>query len=181
MVKKAIKSNWARTEGNLSEALVKSLTIDGTEKEGEVMRPRDKLPSMCSVARTQEGKVQGSTLICIGIADYKMDLRFEAARLWKEALADVWGKMEIALERLKFPDSGTGPRNFSDWRDRSEVTVSFYRKGSEDTAFEPEELGYTGLDKMNFCLRAVVTPGDIEAVNIHFGLAPIHSIMMMMI
>ena len=74
MVKKAIKSNWARTEGNLSEALVKSLTIDGTEKEGEVMRPRDKLPSMCFVARTQEGKVQGSTLICIGIADYKMDL-----------------------------------------------------------------------------------------------------------
>ena len=67
--------------------------------------------------------------------------------------------------------------------DRSEVAVSFYRKGSEDTAFEPEELGYTGLDKTNFCLRAVVvvTPGDFEAVNIHFGLAPIHSIMMMMI
>ena len=133
MVKKAIKSNWARTEGKLSEALVKSLNIDGTEKGGEVMRPRDKLPSMCFVARTQEGKVQGSTLICIGIADYKMDLRFEAARLWKEA--DVWGKMEIALERLKFPDSGTGPRNFLDWMDRSEVAVSFYRKGSEDTAF----------------------------------------------
>ena len=41
--------------------------------------------------------------------------------------------------------------------------------------------GTRGLDKMNFCLRAVVTPGDIEGVNIHFGLAPIHSIMMMMI
>ena len=59
MVKKAIKSNWARTEGNLSEALVKSLTIDGTEKEGEVMRPRDKLPSMCFVARTRRGRCRG--------------------------------------------------------------------------------------------------------------------------
>ena len=98
MVKKAIKSNWARMEGNLSKALVKSLTIDGTEKAGEVMRPRDKFPSMCFVARIKEGKVQGSTLICIGIADYKMDLRFEAARLWKGAPADVWGKMEIARD-----------------------------------------------------------------------------------
>ena len=65
--------------------------------------------------------------------------------------------------------------------DRSEVAVSFYRKGSEDTAFEPEELGYTGLDKMNFCLRAVVTPGDIEAVNNPLWPGPDPSIMKMMI
>ena len=40
-------------------------------------------------------------------------------------------------------------------------------------ALEQEELVAMGLDKMNFCLRAVVTPGDIEAANIHFGLAPV--------
>ena len=85
-----------------------SLTIDGTEGAHVVMRPRDKWPSMCFVMKIQEGKVQGSTVICIGVADYKMDLRFEAARLWKDAPKDVWGKVDLALEMLKFPDSGTG-------------------------------------------------------------------------
>ena len=108
MVNKVIKSKWARTEGTLSEDLVKSLTIDGTEGAHVVMRPRDKWPSMCFVMKIQEGKVQGSTVICIGVADYKMDLRFEAARLWKDAPKDVWGKVDLALEMLKFPDSGTG-------------------------------------------------------------------------
>ena len=42
MVNKVIKSKWARTEGTLSEDLVKSLTIDGTEGAHVVMRPRDK-------------------------------------------------------------------------------------------------------------------------------------------
>ena len=108
MVNKVIKSKWAKTEGTLSEDLVKSLTIDGTEGAHVVMRPRDKWPSMCFVMKIQEGKVQGSTVICIGVADYKMDLRFEAARLWKDAPKDVWGRVDLALEMLKFPDSGTG-------------------------------------------------------------------------
>ena len=171
-----IPKEFRSARGTLSLELAEKLNVTGEEQYvEEVMKTRGmdiKDGAVAIVTSVGNGQVQGMKFVTRGGS---FGSTIPLSQLVKGADAGVTLKLNVELEKLKWPAGGPGMRNIAGWLDSSEMAwdMTIVEEGEVKT-LSPQGREERGVDTIKFSLRGLMIV-DCKKALLYMSIIPVHS------